>query len=166
MHYSKWTVKISILFQQNTFRCVYVSSDTLNSCTKQTKETQMESMNQKPGFRKPFIFMPVWVKSSILDTLLPRWSKTFCWSQSLKQMTNKTNIMTHTYIHIHIFLLTCIVLAEGQDWFRFMYKVIQLLLSLSSSLLHVWPNLCAGSCPCMAKYCRKEDNFFFFLTKR
>lgn len=43
----------------------------LNFCTK-PKETQMESMNQKPGLKKLFFFMPVWVKSSILDILLPR----------------------------------------------------------------------------------------------
>lgn len=95
----------------------------LNSCTKQTEETQMESMNQKPGFKKPFIFMPVWVKSSILDTLLPQsvqiWTQNFIRANLLKQMTNKTNIMTRTYIHAHIFFVTCRALAGGQDCFRF-----------------------------------------------
>lgn len=80
-------------------------------------------MNQKPGFKKPFIFVPVWVKSSILDTLLPQsiqiWTQNFIGANLLKQMTNKTNIMTRTYIHAHISFVTCRALAGGQDCFRF-----------------------------------------------
>lgn len=31
----------------------------------------MESMNQKPGFETLVIFMPVWIKTSVVDALIP-----------------------------------------------------------------------------------------------
>lgn len=61
--------KNSVVFRQNKFIYVYISNDMISSCTKQSKKTQVESMNQKPGFEK--LFISVRVKSLILDALIP-----------------------------------------------------------------------------------------------
>lgn len=53
----------------------------VNSCTKQSKKTQVKSMNQKPGFEK--LFMSARTKSLILDALIPpiiQLKKKWSWS--------------------------------------------------------------------------------------
>ena len=127
-YYSKWTQNNSVLFQQNKFRYVYISNDMVNSCTKQSKKTQVKSMNQKPGFEK--LFMSARTKSSILDALIPPIIQLKKKMKLICKRPIKVTRNTHTYMHACISFLTYVLVLNlhiswGLIWIDFIYEVIQ-----------------------------------------